>query len=134
MCGSKETCSSRSEGSPEKSKCLPSLAQFLAQTFGTFSVPIGLSATDIGFLFEEIWRGRSAVSGVFEKLVLVRWDASKPLTYGNIVCLTRQEAAEHDSLESMEAVKDHYRPDILDYIQRRMKKEAEENEWRLHYC
>jgi hypothetical protein len=96
-------------------------------------VPIGLSATDIGFLFEEIWRGRSAISGVFEKLVLIRWDASKPLAYGNIVCMTRQEASEHDALSSMEQVEAHYQPDILAYIQRRIQKEKEENEWRLHY-
>ena len=92
---------------------------------------ISLSTADIGFVFEEIWRGRSALSGAFEKLALVRWDKAKPFTYGNIVCLTKMEAERHEELTVDEFTR-HYSPDFLTFVHRRLEKEKEENEWRLY--
>lgn len=96
------------------------------------SMSIALSITDVGFIFEEIWRGRSALSGQFEKLVLTRWNPQMPITYGNIICLTRQEAETHNHVDPANWTT-HYKPDFLNFVERRLQKEKEENEWRLYF-
>ena len=67
---------------------------------------IPLTVKDVAYIFEEIWRGRSAVSGSLEKPVLTRWDKKKPVSSDNVVCLTRMEADEHDSFDGN--LKDKY--------------------------
>jgi tRNA threonylcarbamoyladenosine dehydratase len=67
---------------------------------------------DIAFLVEDIYRGRSAVSGIPTKLVLVRWrkppgsillrigdgqteQKSSRVRLGDLVCMTKEEAQRH---------------------------------------
>lgn len=74
-----------------------------------------LTFGDIAFLVEEIYRGRSAITGVPTRLVLVRWrkpEGSTVIKIGegkdlqkssnvrlqDLVCMTKEEAANHDKL------------------------------------
>ncbi|KAI1945449.1 hypothetical protein LOZ57_004135 [Ophidiomyces ophidiicola] len=79
--------------------------------------PVGLripiTKNDIGYLLEEVWRGKSIVSGLTTRLVLVRW--KKPecgfgadpeweahgqrgvkLQLRELVCMTKEEALRHE--------------------------------------
>ncbi|KKA30889.1 hypothetical protein TD95_004548 [Thielaviopsis punctulata] len=74
-------------------------------------VPITIS--DIMFLIEEVYKGRSAVTGIPTKLVLVRWERptadamiqyigegkdkqkSTRLRLADVVCMTKEEATRH---------------------------------------
>ena len=54
-----------------------------------------LDLKDIEFLFEEIWRGRSAVSGKKDKLCFVRKDISKVAFPYNVILLTQSEMVDY---------------------------------------
>ncbi|KAI7833374.1 hypothetical protein BX661DRAFT_178286 [Kickxella alabastrina] len=80
-----------------------------------------MSVDDVGYMLEEIWRGRSAVSGSTDRLVLTRWHREKPMSTGNCISLTRAEADKHDALEC--APEDYYSPEIVAFIERRLAEE-----------
>lgn len=106
-------------------------------------LPVGLrlpiSRDDVAYIVEEVYRGKSAVSGVPTRLTLVRWRLKegdmlcKP--YGDqktvaldlidLVCMTKEEAAVHEKEvlkggKSPEAV---YDENVLRLVQRRMAEE-----------
>ncbi|KAI8338780.1 hypothetical protein EDC96DRAFT_523168 [Choanephora cucurbitarum] len=58
-----------------------------------------LSVNQVGYVFDELWQGKSVVSGAQDRmLVLTRWDRSKPSSLTNTVVMTKEEAAVHDKL------------------------------------
>lgn len=63
---------------------------------------------DVGYIFEEMWLGKSILSGPVDKPAIVRWDRSKPLSFTNVICLTRDEAAKHDKLPADVDMAAHY--------------------------
>jgi hypothetical protein len=82
---------------------------------------------DVAFILDDVWNARSALSksvGLTDRLVLLRWDQSKPAAFGNIVCLTKRESRVHAKLSSSEW-SSHYSPEFLDYVQSRFIKEAQ---------
>lgn len=70
---------------------------------------IPLTSEDVGYIVEEVYRGRSAISGVPTRLSLVRWrkpeggstntavpdQISSVLRWRDLVCMTREEAKVH---------------------------------------
>lgn len=70
---------------------------------------VPLTSDDCGYIVEEVYRGRSAISGIPTRLSLVRWrkpekgtvDESVPdqissiLRWRDLVCMTREEAKKH---------------------------------------
>ncbi|KAI9208851.1 uncharacterized protein BJ171DRAFT_487499 [Polychytrium aggregatum] len=91
---------------------------------------IPLSIADVGYIFDEIWRGRSALSGAMDKVTLCRWDRTKPISFGNVVCLSKTEAAKHDLL-APEQLEEHYGPEFIALVRRKFEEEREINKWRL---
>ncbi|KAF2719409.1 hypothetical protein K431DRAFT_251197 [Polychaeton citri CBS 116435] len=105
--------------------------------------PIGLripvSADDVGYLVEEIYRGKSVVSGLASRLALVRWQ--KPsgnwidtntvgqkadlLQLDELVCMTRDEANKHEKLVLKEgqSPEDLYDRHTLDLVEHRVQEE-----------
>ena len=72
---------------------------------------LGINVNDVGYLVEEVWRGKSLVSGVPTRLALVRWKTpvggstidrtvegqkTSKIRLRDLVCMTREEAAVHD--------------------------------------
>ncbi|KAI9012854.1 hypothetical protein BC832DRAFT_267153 [Gaertneriomyces semiglobifer] len=88
-----------------------------------------LNIGDVGYIFEEIWRGRSALGGGFDKLQLTRWDVTKPAGFGNCICLTRAEAEKFDKVkpEDREAV---YGREFIEFVEKRLEEEKSINQWR----
>lgn len=79
-----------------------------------------LDTNDIAYLMEEIWRSRSALSGSFNQLTLVRWDRRLPPTATNIVPMTLHEADRHDAIQSLE---DAYPKELRDRIAAKFEEE-----------
>ncbi|CEP19373.1 hypothetical protein [Parasitella parasitica] len=92
------------------------------KTFNANKRVCALDVQDVAYIFEEMWHGKSAISGPNDKLALTRWDKSKPLDYFNTVCLTRQEADVHDSLPENVDLEEHYGnkvyQQVLDHFER----------------
>ncbi|KAJ3261363.1 hypothetical protein HK103_005971 [Boothiomyces macroporosus] len=97
---------------------------------GKDTVKIYLTAQDLGFIFEDTWRGKSAIDGtVNDRLVMVRWDPTKLPKFGNIICLTKQEAQKHMALQPSQFV-EKYGQEFVDYVQARFAKENQLNKYR----
>ncbi|KAI8645938.1 hypothetical protein BD408DRAFT_410872 [Parasitella parasitica] len=82
-----------------------------------------LDVQDVAYIFEEMWHGKSALSGPNDKLALTRWDKSKPLGYLNVVCLTRQEADAHDSLQAHVDLQEHYGKEVYQQVLNHFERE-----------
>lgn len=105
--------------------------------------PVGLripvTADDVGYLIEEVFHGRSVVSGLASRLALVRWrkpdsgwvDARTPgqkadkLQLDQLVCMTKDEMHRHEQvvLKGGEAPETIYDKDVVDLVRRRMREE-----------
>lgn len=71
---------------------------------------IGISGNDVGYLVEEVFRGKSVVSGVPTRLALVRWrkptgdpinlevegQKSSNVKMRDLVCMTKEEGVVHE--------------------------------------
>ncbi|KAK2754411.1 hypothetical protein FQN54_007055 [Arachnomyces sp. PD_36] len=103
---------------------------------------VPVSKEDIGYLIDEVWRGKSAISGFATRLALVRWKRPKngfepdedmekngqkfvPLDLGDLVLMTKDEALRHERevLTAGKAVEDFYDESVLKRVDARMKEE-----------
>ncbi|KAG7291876.1 hypothetical protein NEMBOFW57_001898 [Staphylotrichum longicolle] len=114
---------------------------------GRTDVCIGLQGPitpgDICFLVEEAFRGRSAVTGIPTKLMLIRWkkpqettlirigegnaeQKSSNLRLRDLVCMTKEEAVRHQKevLHGDKTLEDLYSPEVIELVEARQK-EAE---------
>ncbi|KAL6718848.1 hypothetical protein ACLMJK_003082 [Lecanora helva] len=108
---------------------------------------IPVTKDDVGYLVEEVYRGRSVVSGVPTRLTLVRWEAPKAgfkeevdaegqktvrLKLEDLVCMTKEEAARHvrEILEGGKSPTSIYREDVLRLIEKRKEEERHYNKYR----
>ena len=69
------------------------------------------SVDDVGYIIEEIFRGRSVLEPFHTtRLTLVKWRKEGNLEWGNVVCMTKAEANEHDKrvLKGQETVETVY--------------------------
>jgi hypothetical protein len=82
-----------------------------------------LDTRDVAYIFEEMWHGKSVISGPNDKLSLTRWDKSKPLGYLNTVCMTRLEANTHDKLPKDTNLEEYYGKDTFNQIISRFEQE-----------
>lgn len=120
---------------------LQGLEERIAKSHGTD--PIGLrvpvTADDVGYLIEEVYHGRSAVSGLASRLSLVRWrkpegdfiDTTTPgqkadkLALDQLVCMTKDEMLKHEKevLKDGKNLEEMYNTDVIELVERRMKEE-----------
>lgn len=99
-----------------------------------------LSKDDIGFLVEEIWRGKSIVSGLPNRLSLICWERPArgflpvpewekvgqkfiPLSFKDLVCLTKEEAIRHERevLRGGKKPEEIYDKEVIQKATERMK-------------
>ncbi|KAL7800112.1 hypothetical protein V8C37DRAFT_364154 [Trichoderma ceciliae] len=121
----------------------------LARMFvpGTTGLKTPLTLGDVAFLSEELYRGRSVLSGIPTKLVLIRWrrpEACSMVVIGegedeqkcstirlrDLVCMTKEEAKRHESkiFKEHKALEELYDEETIRRVQARMA-EAEQYEW-----
>jgi hypothetical protein len=127
---------------------LQSHEEKLARAMGVdaHGLRLRLTMDDVGYLVDEIYRGRSVVSGLPTRLCLVRWrqpykkfvDESvegqkySTLRTGDVVCMTKDEAARHykEVLTGDKTPEDLYGRDVLELAERRLKEEKEYEKYR----
>lgn len=104
---------------------------------------IPFSREEIGYMVDEIWRGRSVISGLSNRLVLVPWKRPADgfrvnpqwekegqklvaIDWRNLVCMTKEEAVQHERevLLGSKTVEELYDDKVLQLIDARLK-EAE---------
>ncbi|CAK4034313.1 tRNA threonylcarbamoyladenosine dehydratase [Lecanosticta acicola] len=111
--------------------------------------PVGLrlpiTADDVGYVVEEVYRGRSVVSGLASRLALVRWQppssegggdtwidtSSAPgqkadrLALGDLVCMTKDEMLKHEKLVLREgrSVGEVYDAEVIALVAKRQEEE-----------
>lgn len=114
----------------------------LARAMGKDALGIRTRITvdDVGYLVDEIFRGRSVVSGLPTRLVLVRWrqpytrnfvDESVEgqklslLKMSDLVVMTKDEAAKHfkEVLTGDKTPEDVYGKGVLELVERRLEEE-----------
>ncbi len=96
---------------------------------------------DVGYLVEEVYRGKSVISGVPTRLTLARWKVPERgytpdedwegqkhvrLDLSELVCMTKEEAAVHqrEVLLGGRAHEGLYSTDVISLVQRRQEEEA----------
>ncbi|KAL3418840.1 putative ThiF domain protein [Phlyctema vagabunda] len=101
---------------------------------------LGLTAADLGYVVEEVFRGKSVLSGVSTRLALVRWRKPAPgstMELGvegqktskvkvlDLVCLTKEEAAIHEKqvIKGDLSPEDLYDPETLRLVEQRLEEE-----------
>lgn len=93
-------------------------------------VPVALG--DVQYLLEEVFRGKSPISGYSTRLVLSKWDPAKPVNLQNVVIITKEEQKEHEArvLIGGEKLEDVYPKEILDAINMRFDEEKYYSQFR----
>jgi tRNA A37 threonylcarbamoyladenosine dehydratase len=105
--------------------------------------PLGLripiTSDDVGYAVEEIYRGRSVVSGLASRLALVRWrkpeegfvvthtpgQKHSTLAIGDLVCMTKDEVQQHEKfvLRGDKTPEDMYDVKVIELVAARLKEE-----------
>ncbi|CZS93046.1 hypothetical protein WAI453_000784 [Rhynchosporium graminicola] len=100
---------------------------------------LALTAADVGFIVEEVYKGRSAISGVATRLLLVRWrkpagkvvnlevDGQKTslVAARDLVCMTKEEAAVHEQeiIKGTKTPEDLYDRETVETVEGRIREE-----------
>ena len=113
----------------------------IARSFGFESqgLKIPFTQDDVGYLVEEVYHGRSVVSGLTTRLCLCRWirpkgnfiDKRTPgqnnslLQMKELVLMTKDEAAKHEKqvLKGEKVPEDLYEAEVVDTVRRMMEEE-----------
>ncbi|ODH39103.1 hypothetical protein ACO22_02036 [Paracoccidioides brasiliensis] len=108
--------------------------------------PVGLripiNKDDVAYLIEEVWRGKSVVTGLTTRLMLVRWERpengfgpdpfwekegqrSTRLDLKELVCMTKEEALRHERevLKGGKAVEDLYDEKVIRKVEERIREQ-----------
>ncbi|KAI9812765.1 MAG: hypothetical protein M1827_004521 [Pycnora praestabilis] len=108
---------------------------------------IPVTKDDVGYLVEEVFRGRSVVSGLSTRLVLIRWEAPSStemvdntregqkcarLQLQDLVCMTKEEAAVHERevLKRGKRNENVYGPHTIELVAARRQEEAQFEKYR----
>ena len=121
----------------------------LARSTGAdaYGLKLPITKEDIGYLIEEVYRGKSVVSGVSTRLTLVRWNVPEKgfrpdedwegqkhakLNKSELVCMTKAEATVHEKLVLLggRAHEGLYTPDVIQLVNRRKAEEAHYSQYR----
>lgn len=123
---------------------LQGLEERLARAEGeenAVGLKLPITKDDVGYLVEEVYRGKSVVSCLPTRLALIRWRAPEggfgPDTRGegqkwsrmqlsNLVCMTKEEAAAHEReiLRGGMRPEEVYDGSVVQLVDRRMAEEA----------
>lgn len=120
------------------------LAKSRGFDFQGLKIPI--TQDDVGYLVEEVYHGRSVISGLSTRLALIRWnkptgdliDKRTPgqknslLQMKELVLVTKEEATKHEKevLKGEKSPDDLYDKKVLDFVTRKMKEEEKYERFR----
>jgi hypothetical protein len=100
---------------------------------------LAVTALDVGYVVEEVYRGKSVISGVPTRLALVRWrkPSRSPINLGiagqktstvqlrDLVCMTKEEATLHERevVRGARAPEDLYDAETVALVEARIQEE-----------
>lgn len=112
----------------------------------TLGLRIPLTADDVGYIVEEVFGGKSVISGLPTRITLIRWrkprkdfvddkypdQKSSILKFTDLVCMTRSEAEKHleDVLLGDASLEEMYSKDVLDLVERKLMEETKYEQYR----
>lgn len=116
-------------------KVYDGIYQSLAGQMSRVGIPsqrIPLALKDVSYLVEEVFKGKSPISGISTRLTLTKWDPSKPISLQNVVVLTKSEQKVHEDrvLNGNERLQDVYGANVLELVSQRFKEEAYYSQFR----
>ncbi|KAF2456514.1 moeb/ThiF domain-containing protein [Lineolata rhizophorae] len=98
---------------------------------------------EVGYVVEEVWGGRSVVSGLPTRLVVARWEPPgsergwldesvegqkrSSVRLDELVCFTKEEVARHEKevLKGAKSAEEVWGPDVAERVGRKMEEERE---------
>mgnify|MGYP003365264331 CR=1 FL=1 len=91
-----------------------------------------VALSDVQYIIEEVWRGKSPVSGLSTRLTLSRWYPDQELGMQNAVVLTKEEQREHEKrvLLGNEKIEDVYSPEVVRRVLDRFAEEKYYSQFR----
>jgi tRNA threonylcarbamoyladenosine dehydratase len=98
-------------------------------SFGTSSTQPNcpFSVDDVAYIVEEVFRGRSVLEPFHTtRLNIFKWRSESGFSWGNVVCMTKAEGAEHEKriLKGNERVEDVYGPAVVSRVNEIWKEEG----------
>lgn len=116
-------------------KVYDGIYQSLAGQMSRVGIPsqrIPLALKDVSYLVEEVFKGKSPISGISTRLTLTKWDPSKPISLQNVVVLTKNEQKVHEDrvLKGKESLQDVYDAKVLKLVSQRFREEAYYSQFR----
>lgn len=93
---------------------------------------IPISVGDVGYILEEVFRGKSPLSGYSTKLALSKWDPNQPVSLQNVVIMTKEEQKNHEKriLNGKERLEDVYTKEQIDLVNKRLDEEKYYSQFR----
>ncbi|KAI9344944.1 hypothetical protein BDR26DRAFT_818580, partial [Obelidium mucronatum] len=90
-----------------------------------------ITVQDVGFVLEEIYFGKSIISGSAEKekVILTRWNNSLPFIIDNLVAMTKKEADDHAAIPFAKFAS-HYGNELVAKVERKLQNIRNVNKWR----
>ncbi|KAF1905293.1 tRNA threonylcarbamoyladenosine dehydratase [Saccharomyces cerevisiae] len=116
-------------------KVYDGIYQSLAGQMSRVGIPsqrFPLALKDVSYLVEEVFKGKSPISGISTRLTLTKWDPSKPISLQNVVVLTKNEQKVHEDrvLKGKESLQDVYDAKVLKLVSQRFREEAYYSQFR----
>ena len=116
-------------------KVYDGIYQSLAGQMSRVGIPsqrIPLALKDVSYLVEEVFKGKSPISGISTRLTLTKWDPSKPISLQNVVVLIKNEQKVHEDrvLKGKESLQDVYDAKVLKLVSQRFREEAYYSQFR----
>ncbi|OBA14803.1 uncharacterized protein OGAPODRAFT_16780 [Ogataea polymorpha] len=86
---------------------------------------VQIAMSDVNYILEEVFRGKSPISGYSTRLALSRWKRDEPLSLQNVVIMTKEEQKIHEDrvLLGGEKLEDVYPKEVLDLVAKRFEEE-----------
>ena len=107
---------------------------------------LGVSVGDVGYVVEEVFRGKSALSGIPTRLTLVRWrkprektlnvavegQKSSTLKLRDLVCMTKEEAVVHERevIKGSKTPEEMYDKETVELVEARIAEELSYEKYR----
>jgi hypothetical protein len=107
-------------------------------------VRVMLNENDVGYIVEEVFKGKSVVSGLFTRLVLTRWEPlpargdgfwgehDHMLTIEGVVLMTKEEAQKHEKevLNGGKPAEMVWGPEVVQVVEARRNEESHYAQYR----
>ncbi|KAF9354324.1 hypothetical protein BGX26_007853 [Mortierella sp. AD094] len=82
-----------------------------------------LDRRDIGYVVEEMFRGKSAISQSMDRVAVCRWKRDLPLSLLNVVVMTEKEMERHLALPMDANLEMVYGKDVVEYVEGQYREE-----------